>query len=599
MITKTAKSDDYIILPNPNHPMSDFRNNNKNEINITGNTNHGAGVKARRGLLRGSGKAEDIDYLFDTSKFTEETAREWLDNYKEKTIMKTALLNKDFKFTMPLIKGYDGDDGFYHIQFGLSTTIKDLQNDEISDKGLDGMVEELKKVQIAINDGHNHKLKDLIGPTTKAWREETDMFVDLRVRKMWEEEIKDLIASGTPLGGSIEGKATKSIISKDSGKPLIDGVKLYGGALTDIPAAWNLRGSAREKTCSGSLCGQLKKSLGIKDSEVNNVKKSVINVEEAYESVRDDINEALDKKYGQKMEGGWVDRKCYLRYTMPDSIIISTYSGDLYQIPYTRDTTMENEVQLSDPVPATDQIVTKMIEKSAWTLKSNKPIGDDKLTDKDKSIPEGMDKDFVQKIKDAGEDGKEFIKGLLGIDADPDPDPELAKNTGTSNDDILKRLDTLEQNDYKKDKVIKTLKKDITNKDELIKSQGETIKTLTDKDTNKEHKALVTKALDLTKTIDKETKIKDETSLFKSIELGENEEDDSKFTKDEIEADPDAVLKTHIKALKIASKHIAAGELPNTNDTTLNTIKSADEKKMKELEKSIENMGKTDVEVEE
>ena len=72
---------------------------------------------------------------------------------------------------MPLVKEYTDDDGFYHIQFGLSTTVKDLQKDEMTDNALQGMVNELKQVSIAINDGHNHRIKDLIGPTTDAWIE--------------------------------------------------------------------------------------------------------------------------------------------------------------------------------------------------------------------------------------------------------------------------------------------------------------------------------------------------------------------------------------------------------------------------------------------
>jgi hypothetical protein len=587
MIIKTAKTDDYIILPNPNHPMSDFRQNNKGEINITGNTNHGAGVKARRGLLRGSGKAEDIDYLFDTSKFTEETAREWLDNYKEKSIMKNALLNKDFKFTMPLIKGYDGDDGYYHIQFGLSTTVKDLQNDEISDKGLDGMVEELKKVQIAINDGHNHKLKDLIGPTTTAWREGTDMFVDLKVRKMWEEEIKDLITSGTPLGGSIEGKATKSIISKDTGKPLIDGVKLYGGALTDIPAAWNLRGSAREKTCTGSLCGQLKKSLGIEKLEGNNVKKSVINVEEAYESIRDDINEALDKKYGQKMEGGWIDRKCYLRYTMPDSIVISTYSGDLYQIPYTRDTSMEDEVQLGDPVPATNQIVTKMIEKAAWILKSNKPNGGGNLTKTEETIPEGMDEKFVDKIKTLGDEGKQFLKGLLGVDDPTDPEGEPGDpggNLETGGVDVNKTMmskeDVQKMLDERDSKFEKTLKE----KDEKIECLEKTVNTREDTISKQEHGDLVSKAIKKTNDLGFED-IKNEEDLLKH--LREEEE----FTDDELEKDPDGCIKTAMRGWKIAAKRTPAGSLPNTSENEMQKIADKHAQKATEIRKSLAERG--------
>ena len=148
----------------------------------------------------------------------------------------------------------DGD-GYYHLQFGLSATIKDLQNDTMNENALNGMVKELETVPIAINNSHDHSIINLIGPTTKAWVDGTDMIVDLRVRKMWEDHIKDLVDSETPLGGSIEGKATKMVNGQ------IDQVKLVGGGLTDIPAAWNLRGSAKQSTCPGDVCSQMRKTL--------------------------------------------------------------------------------------------------------------------------------------------------------------------------------------------------------------------------------------------------------------------------------------------------------------------------------------------------
>lgn len=582
MFSKTVKTDDYIILPNPNHPLSDFRQNNKGDINITGNTNHGAGVKARRGLLRGSGKADDIDYLFDTSKFTEETARDWLDNYREKSIMKTSLLNKKFAFTMPLLKGYDGDDGYYHIQFGLSTTVKDLQNDEISDKGLDGMVEELKKVQIAINDGHNHRLKDLIGPTTKAWREGTDMFVDLRVRKMWEEEIKDLIASETPLGGSIEGKTTKTILSK--GKPLIDGVKLYGGALTDIPAAWNLRGSAKEKTCSGSLCSQLKKSLG--NLEGNNVKKSVINVEEAYESVRSDINEALDKKYGETMEGGWIKRECYLKYTMPESVVITTYSQDLYQIPYTRNAET-NEIELSDPIPATNQIVTKMIEEALWMIKSEKPQnGGGNLTKVDETIPEELDEKFVDKVKALGEDGKKFLKGILGVEATGDPTGEPGGNPNPSTGGIDVNKTGMSKEDVQKmiDESKAEVQKELKEKDDKIESLQKTVDSREETISKQDHNDLVSKALKKTQDLGIE-EVKDEDTLMKHLQEKED------FTEEELKEDPDGCIKTAIMIWKGASRYIPAGKLPRTDENEMKKMADKHAENAAEIRKNLAKRG--------
>ena len=190
----------------------------------------------------------------------------------------------DFKFIMPLIKSYDGDHGYYHIEFGLSTTQKDLQDDTMTPNALEGMVEQIKHLELTINDGHQHKLKDTIGPMTDAHIEDGNLIADLRVRKMWEEEIRDLVDSGTPLGGSIEGNSLKTIhktIQKLE-KDIIDEVQLYGGALTPIPAAWNLRGTAREKKkarrCIGSVCSQIQKSITmdtIKDGSLK-IRDSVI-----------------------------------------------------------------------------------------------------------------------------------------------------------------------------------------------------------------------------------------------------------------------------------------------------------------------------------
>ncbi|MEN6620856.1 MAG: hypothetical protein ABFD50_04850 [Smithella sp.] len=608
MLIKTAKTDDYIILPNPDHPISDFRQNNKGDINITGNTNHGAGVKARRGLIRGSGKAEDIDYLFDNSKFTEETAREWLDNYKEKSIMKNALLNKGFEFTMPLIKGYEGGDGFYHIQFGLSTTEEDLQGDEMTDKALDGMVDELKKVKIAINDGHNHRVKDLIGPTTDAWREGTDMIVDLRVRKKWEEEIKDLIDSETPLGGSIEGKATETVVAKRKGlnKELIDGVKLRGGALTDIPAAWNLRGSAKKsKKCIGSMCSQIMKSLEKDNLEVNNVKKSVINVEEAYESVRSDINEALDKKYGETMEGGWIKRECYLKYTMPESVIITTYSQDLYQIPYTRNAET-NEIELSDPIPATNQIVTKMIEDALWMIKSEKPKnGGGNLTKIDETIPEGMDEKFVDKIKTLGDDGKKFLKSLLGVEettvdpigesGDPGGNPNPSTGGAQVNKTMMSKDDVQKMLDAQKEEIQKDFKAELEKKDEKIESLEKGLGNIEKTTKDSTHKALVSKALELHKelnpTPEGKTDITEE-EFIKSLELAEGEEDLTKFNKDELEKDPDGCIKTAIKGMAIALKKTVNGDYPLISDQAIQEQANKYAEQAKEVRKSLDEQGR-------
>jgi len=57
-------TEEYIHLPNPEHPESEFRLNNKGQVNIVGTINFGAGVKGRLGLLRGNGKSAVYVYLF-------------------------------------------------------------------------------------------------------------------------------------------------------------------------------------------------------------------------------------------------------------------------------------------------------------------------------------------------------------------------------------------------------------------------------------------------------------------------------------------------------------------------------------------------------
>jgi len=595
MFIKTAKTDDYIILSNPNHPLSDFRRNNKGDINITGTTNHGAGVTARRGLLRGSGKSEDIDYLFDTSKFTEETAREWLDNYKEKSIMKNALLNKDFNFTMPLIKGYEGDDGYYHTQFAISTAQPDLQNDQMTENALESMLNQIKGLNVQgnelkginIDDSHQKGLKSIIGPVTDGWIDESkQLWVDLRVREEWEKTIRDLENSGSYLGGSIYGKGTAFLEDDGTGITKIDDVFLMRAALTDTPAAWDTRRTASDVSKICPMCTQIMKSLEIENPEGNNVKKSVINVEEAYESVRNDINEALDQKYGETMEGGWIKRECYLRYTMPESIIISTDSGDLYQIPYTRDTSMEDEVQLGDPVPATNQIVTKMIEKAAWILKSDKPNGGGNLTKVDETIPEEMDEKLVDKIKSLSDDGKKFLKSILGVeDSEGDPGGNPTPSTSVqvnknmiSKDDVQKMLDTQKEDikkefeaERKEDKEkIKSLEKTVGKREETISKQ--------------EHDDLVTKALKKTQDLGNED-VKTEEDLLKFLE---KEED---FTEDELKEDPDTCIKTAMRGWKVASKYIPAGKLPRTDENEMQKMADKHAEKAKEIRKSLSERG--------
>ena len=111
---------------------------------------------------------------------------------------------------------------------GYRTTVPDLQGDTMTDNALNKMVEQLKANPIVINDGHNHSIKDEMGPTTDAWIDGTDLIVDLRVRKMWEAEIEDVLNAQMPLGGSIEGTALKTLFQKS-----YDGIKVLKKEIID------------------------------------------------------------------------------------------------------------------------------------------------------------------------------------------------------------------------------------------------------------------------------------------------------------------------------------------------------------------------------
>lgn len=78
MIFKLFNKCDSIKIPTKKHKKSEFRQNNKGKTNLVGTTNFGAGVRAKLGLLKGTGKPEPYLYLFDKNKFTKKTAQEWL-----------------------------------------------------------------------------------------------------------------------------------------------------------------------------------------------------------------------------------------------------------------------------------------------------------------------------------------------------------------------------------------------------------------------------------------------------------------------------------------------------------------------------------------
>ena len=95
-------------------------------------------------------------------------------------------------------------------------------------------------------------------------------------------------------------------------------------------------------------------------------------MDDAFETIQAEINEALDDKYGKQTDWG-ISRDCYIAYTTPDFVIISTYDGNMFQIPYTRADNGKGDIDVTvaDPVPADLQLITKALKESEWIVKSD------------------------------------------------------------------------------------------------------------------------------------------------------------------------------------------------------------------------------------
>lgn len=576
------ETEDYIHLPNPDHPESDFRLNNKGNINIVGTTNFGNGIQARLGLLKGTGKSAVFVYLFSKPKWTMESAKEWLDKHREKVEKTMNLLNKDFEFTMPLVKEFTDDDGFYYIDLGLSTTIEDLQKDEMTDNALDEMVEELKRVKIAINDSHSHSLKDLIGPTVDAWRDDTNMMVRVRVRKKWENEIKDLIASGTPLGGSLEGRATK-VIPEKGNKRVIDGVKLYGGALTDIPAAWNLRGSVKEsKDCPGSLCTQIFKSLDGGEMMEIDLKKAVTAVHQAgYDNIMKLVKAGKVDREGSWSKPNAEDFKDVKAYSLMclgkdpegDPDLAGTYGypcGTEGMVSRAAVITAKQAASGSRGAPNRPEIAAAA-DRILAEIDKTKEKEEEKSMSKEEDIMEKDEKTTLKKVLSVLKDVKEMLtKTVTSESIEKDDEVEKTVDSNVDYEDILKRLDALEQKEYKQEKVIKSLKEE----NEALKKQR--AKERTDK--------LIKKAFENYQKLNPDKKDATEKTMMDEIA--------KEFTTEELEKDFDNCIRTVIKSQELAMKRIPVGDLPNTVDSTLSKMKSEDAKIADKLEKQLREQGK-------
>ncbi|MDY9922785.1 hypothetical protein [Methanobacterium sp.] len=503
--------------------------------------------------------------------------------------MTVDLLNKEFEFTMPLVKSYDGDDGYYHIKFAISSADPDLQGDQMTDKALNEIVEQAKGINIDgsqlkginIDDNHQKGLKSLIGPVTDAWIDtEKRVWVDLRVREEWETTIKDLVNSKTHLGGSIQGKATEVLPDTENGIRKINGVLIIKAALTDIPAAWDTRGTAQAVSkCYGSMCAQIMKSLGIETLEVKNVTR---NESDSYESLRDKVRTAINDKFtvGDRSEF-WV------RQTWPDAVIVENYDEDkLYEITYSINEA--GEVELGEPVEVEMEYVEKTTAFYDMMLKDiqNKPNGGGNLTKVDETIPEGMDEKFVDKVKSLGEDGKKFLKGILGVEdvKDPEGDPGGNPNPSTGGAQVNKSM--ISEDDLKKalDERDAKFEKTLKEKDDKIESLEKTVGKREDTISKQEHDDLVSKALKKTQDLGIE-EVKTEEDLMKHLQEKED------FTEEELKEDPDACIKTAIRIWKGASKYIPAGKLPRTDENEMKKMADKHAENAAEIRKNLAERG--------
>jgi hypothetical protein len=171
-------------------------------------------------------------------------------------------MEDEFKFFMPMQKDIEGvnDDGLYHVKVGVASGLKDKQGDTLSVNFLNKIVDQLKtgisvegsRLKIPMDDNHKTGLQSIVGAVHNAWIEKNKVFADFAVADDWKPTIQGLLKIGAKLGGSVKGKATAK---NDAGE--IDDGFISKIALTDTPAAWDLRGTAEECT----MCSQIAKTL--------------------------------------------------------------------------------------------------------------------------------------------------------------------------------------------------------------------------------------------------------------------------------------------------------------------------------------------------
>lgn len=277
------ETDKYIHLSNPDHLESDFRKLSNGSINIVGTQNFGRGIKARIGILKNTNNTTAVVvYLFDKARWGMATAKKWLQNHtqKEGGYMDKKEIQGSFNFLMPLKKGYEGDDGYYYLEYALSTTDPDLVKDQMTEDCIDDMIKQAPK----LNSFMSHNYEKVIGPIVKSWKEikekSTEMWVKVRVKPSLRKEIEEDINTGVRYGGSIGGDFIKGYQEGDIRK--IEKVQLMEGSLTPMPMNWATSGTAREgisKGCPNNICTQILKSADIQLVKKGNGDDNIPNME--------------------------------------------------------------------------------------------------------------------------------------------------------------------------------------------------------------------------------------------------------------------------------------------------------------------------------
>jgi len=286
-------TEDYIHIPNPEHPESDFRLNNKGKINIVGTTNYGAGIKARLGLLKGSGKSAVYVYLFKKTKYDENSAKEWLERHRsDKAMNDDLLINKKFRFNLPVIKSYRGDDGFLYLEYALATTDVDLEKEQVTENFLKSMAEQAPRVNMYLE--HKYTEENTLGPVIKGEIKGNQLWVKGRVRKSKEEKVNDLLESKTHMGGSFGGICHKDYM-EDGIRKLDEGL-LLDATFTPMPVNQATLGTASLEYKDCTVCNQIIKSIERK-YDINISNKDVEDVETLKEDItmdKEEMKELLD-----------------------------------------------------------------------------------------------------------------------------------------------------------------------------------------------------------------------------------------------------------------------------------------------------------------